>query len=423
MAQRQIKIKQDINLLEKPLWFPIKPTMIKEGEVYVYEKNNCKIRFLGIPNHTDALFLNYLVGICEERGFQRKIYTTEYKVIEDCFGYRGGFQYEQLKEALKKWEGVSIEFKGTFYNGKTYQFMVFGIIDRADIDEKGRLFVEFNSAFLEIIKNSQFYRFIDFEEYKSLEKPTSRRLYELLIKSFYNRNTWKIEIMKLADKMVPQELLKYKLYPTRMKKKIEISLEEINRKTAMGIEFKMKRDKKAQKICVFKKETAGQITLQQDKAFVGSRYSLEDVWSRVVEKERTESVKELIAQNMDRYGKDILVSNVDYSNRNYKKNYLAFFRGALEYDWAKPDREKKAKEAQMQEAARKQKEEEERKVVEERQKEEELELEFNKLRQEQREGIEAQAKANLISQGTNPEFIISPLLRMERNRILEKQLR
>lgn len=421
MADKQIK--QDINLLEKPLWFPAKPMVVKEGEVYVYEKGGYRIEFVGLPNHTDGLFLYYLRSLSEEKGFLEEIHSTAYKVIKDCFGYVGGKQYKQLEDALEKWKKVTVKFKGTFYDGEKYQFMVFGVIDAAEIKENGELYVRFNKEYLGIIKNSQFYKYINFEEFKSLKKPTSRRLYELLIKNFYNRTTWKIEIMKLADKIVPQEFLNYKVYPSHIEKKIEISLDEINRKTTMGIKFEVKRDKKAQKICVFKKETAGQRTLQRKKASVGSRYSLEDVWSRVVEKERTESVKELIAQNMDKYGKDTLVSNVDYSNRNYKKNYLAFLRGALEYDWAKPDREKKIKEAQIQEAARKQREEEEKRIFEERQREERLEVEFNKLRREEKEEIEAQAKANLIGQDINPKFILSPLLRIERNNILEKQLR
>ncbi|MFH1901553.1 MAG: hypothetical protein ABIK26_04795 [Candidatus Omnitrophota bacterium] len=75
------------------------------------------------------------------------------------------------------------------------------------------------------------------------------------------------------------------------------------------------------------------------------------------------------------------------------------------------------------EATRKQKEEEEKRIAEERQREEKLEIEFNRLQQEEKEKIEAQAKANLISQGMDPKFILSPLLRIERNNILEKQLR
>jgi hypothetical protein len=421
MVQRQIK--QDINLLERPLWFPVKPKIMEEGKIYIYEKNGYKIKFMGIPNHTDALFLNYLVGLCEEKGFKVEIHTTEYEILNTCLGNVGGFQYNQLKEALEKWKGVLIEFKGTFYDGEKYQFMVFGIIDAAEVKENGELYIRFNKEFIEIIKNSQFYKYINFEEYKSLDKPTARRLYELLIKNFYNRNTWKIEIMKLADKMTPQELIAYKLYPAWIKKRIKSALEEINKKTSLNIEFEIKTNKKEQKICIFKREVHKQKPLQQDSSFVRGKYSLEDIWSWVIEKERTESVKELIAQNIDRYGKDILVSNIDYSNRNHKENYLAFLRGAFEYDWAKPDREKKAKEAQMQEAARKQREEEEKKIAEERQREEKLEAEFNRLRQEEKAGIETQAMANLINQGINPEFIISPLLRMERNNILEKQLR
>ncbi|MBU1134741.1 MAG: replication initiation protein [Candidatus Omnitrophica bacterium] len=416
-------IKQDINLLERPIWFPTKPELIQEKEVYIYEKNGYKIEFIGLPNHTDVLFLYYLLYLCQENGFKEEIYTTKYEVIESCFGYRGSTQYKQLKEALEKWKKVSVEFKDTFYNGEKYQFMIFGIIDTAEVKENGELYVRFNKEFLEIIKNSQFYKYINFEEFKSLERPTSRRLYELLIKNFYNRTTWKIEIMKLVDKIIPPGLLNYKIYPSHIKKKIEVSLEEINKKTVMTIRFEIKTNKKEQKICIFKREIHKQKPLQQNRISGRGKYSLEDIWSRVIEKERTESVKELIAQNMDRYGKDILVSNIDYSNRNYKKNYLSFLRGALENDWAKPDREKKAKGAQIQEAAREQREEEEKKIAEERQREERLEVEFNRLQQEEKAGIETQARANLVSQGINPEFIISPLLKMERNNILEKQLR
>lgn len=416
-------IRQDINLLERPIWFPSKPEPIRKDEVYAYENNGYKIEFVGIPNHTDVLFLYYLLSLSQENGFQERIYTTRYETLNNCLGNVGGSHYKQLEGALEKWKKVSVRFEGTFYDGENYQFMIFGIIDTAEVKESGELYVRFNKEFLELVKNSQFYKYIQFEEYRALERPTSRRLYELLIKNFYNRRTWKIEVMKLADKMVPQELLNYKVYPSHIEKKIGVSLEEINKKTSMDIRFEMKRNKKGQKICVFKKQAHRQKFLQQDRVSVRGEYSLEDIWSRVIEKERTESVKELITQNINKYGEDRLISNIDYANGNYKKNYLAFLRGALQYDWAKPDREKEIKAAQMQKAARRQRKEEEKKIIEERQREERLEVEFNKLRREEKEEIEAQAKENLIRQGINPEFILSPLLRMEKNNILEKQLR
>jgi hypothetical protein len=80
--------------------------------------------------------------------------------------------------------------------------MIFHILDSAKIREEDKMIeLEFNSDFLLKIKESQFFKYINFDYYKALKRPISQRLFEILCKTFKGRESWEIDLVKLGTKL------------------------------------------------------------------------------------------------------------------------------------------------------------------------------------------------------------------------------
>jgi plasmid replication initiation protein len=58
---------------------------------------------------------------------------------------------------------------------------------------------------------------------------------------------------------------------------------------------------------------------------------------------QTDEVENFISKSIDKYSFEIFESNIKYTNKNAKNNYLAYLKRALGHDWAKSTREEKKK--------------------------------------------------------------------------------
>jgi len=138
-------IKQDINFLDKPLWFQ---NMKHDGRGFIWTDIEGYEYRTGykLPDKVDAIILLYLLIKSQKQNYTDKIKATRHEILKGCgLPVSNREYYERVEESLKRWKNVSIEFRGTFYDGKTYLAIGFGIIDDYEINrETKQITINFN---------------------------------------------------------------------------------------------------------------------------------------------------------------------------------------------------------------------------------------------------------------------------------------
>ncbi len=193
-------VKQDINFLEKPLWFQqVRNAGVASAwtDIDGYEYRTGYT----VPDKVDMLILLSLLVKVQQNEYNPDLVVSRYSVLKRCGMTLGKTGYLRLEDSLKRWENVSISFQGSFYDGKVYKSLHFGIVNTSKVREDGNIEAEFNKEWLLQIKNSTFFKYLNFEYYKALKRPLSRRLFEILCKTFKGRDRWSIGVAKLGTKL------------------------------------------------------------------------------------------------------------------------------------------------------------------------------------------------------------------------------
>ena len=219
-------VKQDINFLDKPLWFT---DAKKEGiglvwkDIDGYEYRCC----YKLPDKVDMLFLLYLLLQSQRQDYKETIEISRYQILKACGLLKSSTKhyYARIEESLERWTNITIAFHGTFYDNKEYISIGFHIIDSYKIDKETKLVsIRFNPEWLLKVKCSQFFKLLSFEYYKALKRPVSRRLYELLVKNFKGREECFYKLTTLGEKLT----LTFK-YASDVLKAIKPAINEINK--------------------------------------------------------------------------------------------------------------------------------------------------------------------------------------------------
>jgi len=241
-------IKQDINFLDRPLWIPIKGN--KTHQKYVLQIGNYTFEsYMGAPNKFDMMILYYLLLQSQENRYNQYVKNISfYQILKGCNIHQTKKTKERLIESLERWKRVIISFQGVFFDNKEYKSANFNIINEWWNYDNKYITIEFGKSWIETIKKSNFFKYISFTEMKHLRSPVSIRLYEILSKSFYKRNEWKIGVQKLSQKIPLQES-----YYSTIKRKIESGINTINRKTDLNINVETHKTKKNDGVFTFKK--------------------------------------------------------------------------------------------------------------------------------------------------------------------------
>lgn len=360
-------VKQDINLMENPLWvlseYPEKELKIvkKNGGEYVITSG------YKMPERIDMNFLLFFIMNSQKNGYVQKLEFTRHEILHACGIGRSEDKYERLEDSLKRWINVVISFKGTFYNNNKYINKTFNIINHFVIDEKSKkLKLELNKYFIEEIKYSNFCRYIDFDKYKRLRKPVSSRLYEILLKNFVERQEWEIEAMNLAAKLTLGQSGNRKLYPADVKIKITPAINEINEKTELRIELETRKNKDKQLIFKFKliKNLEIEKQEQENKEIQTLTALLKEGY------ENSKGISNALKKYYAQFGYDYVKYNILYANKKATKDYSGFLKSSLEENWGeglKLEQDKTAKQEQLRqiELEEKRKIEEETRIKEE----------------------------------------------------------
>jgi hypothetical protein len=353
-------VKQNINFMENPLW------MLSEHKLKELKIKNDRGEYIltagyKAPERTDMNFLLFFLMESQKNGYVQKMEFTRYEILKACgMGVRER-EYDRLKDGLKRWINVVIEFNGTFYDNREYIDKTFNIINQFSIDkETKKLKIELNKSFLDEIKYSNFCKYIDFEEYKRLRKPVSNRLYEILSKTFVDRQEWEIESLKLAEKLTLGEGGNKKLYPADIKIMITPAVNEINQKTELKIELETRRNKN--KELIFRFKLLKNLKVEKQKQENDEIQTLIDLLKE--DYRENKGIKDVLNKYYSKHGYDYVKYNILYSNKKASKAYAGFLKEALKENWGaelKLEQEKIAKQEQLRQV----KLEEERKTAEE----------------------------------------------------------
>jgi hypothetical protein len=259
MSEKQI-IKQDINFLEYPLWAPRERDQQKiykmtDVDGYNFESSG------GVPSKVDMMILYFILLESQNQQYKRKITLSKYKILSGCNIQPTKERKERLKKSLERWKRVIVSFSGKFYTGIHYSDMEFGIIETWKIakDKPNSVEITFNEEWLQKIQHSNFFKYISFNEMLHLRSPIAIRLYEILSKTFYKRNTWEISSSKLAKK-IPLSAA----YHSKIVEKIKPAVKIINEKTSLNIKMTVKKTKKNDGVFTFQKVSKSLSQLMKD---------------------------------------------------------------------------------------------------------------------------------------------------------------
>jgi hypothetical protein len=359
-------IKQDINFMENPLW------VLSEHPQKELRITNDRGEFLitsgqKLPERIDMIFLLYLLKISQKSGYVQKLELTRYEILTECDLNRSEINYERLEESLNRWKFVGIKFKGTFYDNREYLTKAFGIINEYAIDKNTKkLKIEFSKSFLEMVKGTNYCKFIDFKKYIRLRKPVACRLYELLLKTFLNRQEWEIEAMKLAQKLTLGEGGKKKLYPADIKIKIDPAVNEINEKTELRIELETRKNENKQVIFRFK--LIKNIEIEKQESENNELQLLIEMLKD--EYKDSKGLQYYLKRYYLKNGYDYVKYNIMYANKKASRAYVGFLKSALEENWGNElrlenEKQQKQKELEQNENTIRAKEDEESRVKDE----------------------------------------------------------
>lgn len=396
-------IKQDLNFMEKPLWFQDEKQAElstdgfswKDSEGYLYKAGYKP------PVKTDLIFLLYILLQSQREGWAPSIRTTRYKILSECGFDDSKHWYERLEDSLRRWKMIGIEFKGTFYDGKEYAAMNFGIVDSWKLDKKtNELKIVFSPLYLEKVKESGFFKYLDFDEVKALRSPLATRLYEIVAKMFQGRSRWEIDCQKLARKIPMSEK-----YPADIIPKIKAAVNRINDKTSLKLKLHIRKPDRGKAILTFEKLPGRDKGTEKPPVTAGLPESDEfrALIALLPEKKRNlKTVLEMLRKAYSKHGYHYAARNITYTNRNAREGYRAYLDKALKNDYGLADEEDRQQERlreREQQAALQAKIDRERQEKENRLKEEEL-LEqsmklFNSLPEDEQEQIRNEAINNL----------------------------
>lgn len=204
------------------------------------------------PNAEAVDLLLYLIVQLEKNNWKRKLKIKSLReLIREVYGVTTGGKAwaERIRRSLIIWANHKYYFPKSFlWHGQLIETF-FGVIDDWEIKAQGRgkpanIEIAFNEKFLEICKETDWYRRPDWKEIKKLRKEIAKRLYMVALEYRPDEKSkeWKIYIdndLKYWYRNTLNSLADPKhLYPKLIiEKRLKPAIEEINEKTNLRMEL------------------------------------------------------------------------------------------------------------------------------------------------------------------------------------------
>ena len=219
------------------------------------------------PNAEAVDLLLYLLVRLEENNWNKELtFRSLRELVKGVYEVEniGKTRTEQVKRGLVIWKNHSFYFPKSFvWEGKLIE-IYFGVIEKFRIETQGRgkpakVTIVFDEEFINICKNSQWYRRPAWKEIRKLRKEIAKRLYMLALEYRPTEDTkeWGIYINSNLKDWYRNALNslanpKY-LKPYYVLKRLKGAIEEINEKTNLQMEFQQTKEGN---YCIVVKETA-----------------------------------------------------------------------------------------------------------------------------------------------------------------------
>jgi len=406
MSDTKNMVRHSINLLEYPFWFQDErlAESTKEGTIWKDEAGYTYRCGYKAPVKTDVIFLLYLLLQSQKNNYAQKVQLSRYQIIQNCGLQRNSKWYARLEDSLERWKMVGIKFSGAFYDGNNYQTINFGIIDSWSIHEETKeLTVIFSLSFIEMMLGKGFFKYINFSEFKQLRSPLATRLYEILCKSFHDRDTWEISAIKMAEKIPMKER-----YPAHIVPKIKTAINRINKCSDTKFLLETRTKDRGQTILCFKKTVAAKTLLpfhqpEKESFTMPDKPEIIVLINLLPESRRSQkTILEPVIAFYEMRGVDYVARNIRYTNKNAKSNYRPYLLKALQNDYglAMQEDEEAARQVIAQEAMKAQEVAQTEAVEQQRRKEQEANKKraqayIESLSEESRSDLQAEAIAKM----------------------------
>ena len=434
----EIKKKEHVlmegNLLEYPIFSMQKRRIDKTTEEYVWQERNgsgevtierkFKVDCVkGVPNYFDMDVFNAIMRVYVKKGVvysKTEIHFTIYELMRELgLQVHDGRTVNRVRESLERMAKTNLHFENCFYAEKEKITKIVHLVSRIEIYEKqkgNRLINMIKVVLDDELVNSierKYYKLIDFNIYKALTTGIPRRLYEYLEKKKYRKNQFEIEIRKLA-RWIGLKTSKV----SQLKELLGKANNELKEKRVID---KWKYKKNNVVYYFHKSERFKEI---EDNLFYLENLTVtfyqglgQEKVSEVLRREGMVVLQDLIDEG---YTKEELTYALGWAVDNIKNIHSIRIIPKI-IGQALGEKESKRLVEEKERAEQRRRIEEDRKREEARKKEEELDRIFQELPEQKRKKLEEKARENLIEQGVNPDFILPTLLRLERNKILEKK--
>jgi len=421
------------NLLEYPIFSMERKKVSRTTDEYIWRekdtagnviierkfKVNC---VYGIPNAFDMNVFNGIMTIfTKKRGSYKKneVHFTIYELIKEMKLAPDGNTIKRVKESLERMANTSLHFENAFFVEKERMTVIVHLLVRIEVYEKkqGRKIINMIKTVLddELVNSieKKYFKLIDYKVYNSLPSGLPRRLYEYLEKKKYRKNQFEIDIKKLA-KRIPLKTSKISQLKellgkasNELKEKSIIDKWKYNKNNVIYYFRKSERFKEVEDNLFYLENLVVTFykSLGQEKA------------SEVLRREGMVVLQDLIDEG---YTKEEVTFALGWAVDNIKNIHSIRIIPKV-IGQALGDKESKRLVEEREKKEQRKRIEEDKKREEERKRGEELDKIFEILPKQKQAKLEEKAQENLIEQGIHPNFILPTLLRLERNKLLEKK--
>lgn len=272
-ASKNQFVRQNKNFLNHPMFAIDEITANEEKHCWSPTEKFRMETFYKLPTRTDQVVLYFLMLRSQELGWQNEIVLSKHEILKNCNIPVSKRSYERLEDTLERWFQIKISFKDSFVcaeKGKTYKVSgAFRILEAYNFrqeksDGRSKVHIHISSSWLNVVRTHAFFEMLDFRAIRQLSSPLSLRLYEILSKNFYERDTWKIDSLKLAD-MIPLQVK----YASLCINKIKPMISQINKACGGEVYFlEIKKPTRGVAVLHFRKEPKA-VPLIPDSPFPG----------------------------------------------------------------------------------------------------------------------------------------------------------
>ncbi len=355
--------KQDLNFLAFPLWFQVSRS---SGQLDWYHPDGYRYQAsYRAPDQLDMLYFGYFLMRAQQENYAHRLEFSRYEILKGC-GCPINPQYlKRLEDSLKRWQSVTIHFEQSFFYQNALHSKTFKLLDGFKLRDKDRrLEVHLNAEFLQQIKQSRHFKYVDFNYYRQLKRPVSRRLLEILTPAFKQSSQYRISLLELG-KLLTLYSRKRKnksgqmedvLYPSDVLTAIRSAVDEINhlstdadqlRELGMdpreiyGITYDLDKNRK---VISFHKAPLthlfDQLT-QEPQHLQNGADAIEPQLNELLAylKRQSRPLQELVTKYFHSHDYDYVKWNIFYANRNGSRNYVSYLKLCLQHNWAQEFRE------------------------------------------------------------------------------------